>query len=263
MKEMTKEEKPKLHVASCSFGKDSIATILLALEKGEPLDLVIFSEVMFCHERGISGEHPEHIHWVYDTAIPKLEKMGVKVEVLKDSKDFRSLFFHKATKGKRIGMHIGFPMVGGCSVNSGMKLRPIRQWLKRMQKTCDVIQYIGIAINEPERLERIHKYPDRISLLEKYGYTEEDAYDMCERYGLLSPLYQSVSRGGCWFCPSARISQFVHVRKHHPWLWDELREMSKTPNLIRSDLKFGMSFEEVERRMDKYEEKQNERNTLP
>ena len=26
------------HVASCSFGKDSIATILLALEHGEPLD---------------------------------------------------------------------------------------------------------------------------------------------------------------------------------------------------------------------------------
>ena len=35
------------HVASCSFGKDSIATILLALEHGEPLDEAVYCEVMF------------------------------------------------------------------------------------------------------------------------------------------------------------------------------------------------------------------------
>ena len=46
------------YIASCSFGKDSIATILLALEHGEPLDAAVFSEVMFdqigrasCRER--------------------------------------------------------------------------------------------------------------------------------------------------------------------------------------------------------------------
>lgn len=39
--------KPKMHIASCSFGKDSIATILLALENNEPLDRVVFAEVMF------------------------------------------------------------------------------------------------------------------------------------------------------------------------------------------------------------------------
>ena len=35
------------YFVSCSFGKDSIATILLALENGEPLDGAIFSEVGF------------------------------------------------------------------------------------------------------------------------------------------------------------------------------------------------------------------------
>ena len=29
------------HIANCSFGKDSLATVLLALERGEPLDEVI------------------------------------------------------------------------------------------------------------------------------------------------------------------------------------------------------------------------------
>ena len=68
------------YIASCSFGKDSIATILLALEHDEPLDRVVFSEVMFDHARNISGEIPEHIGWIYDTAIPKLHDMGNHVE---------------------------------------------------------------------------------------------------------------------------------------------------------------------------------------
>lgn len=89
---MIKKEKPKMYIASCSFGKDSIATILLALENNEPLDRVVFSEVMFDHSRNISGEIPEHIEWVYSTAIPKLEQMGVKVDVVRAKKDYKSFF---------------------------------------------------------------------------------------------------------------------------------------------------------------------------
>ena len=43
---MGKDKKPQLYIASCSFGKDSRATILLALENNEPLDRVVFAEVM-------------------------------------------------------------------------------------------------------------------------------------------------------------------------------------------------------------------------
>ena len=92
------EKMSKIHIASCSFGKDSIATILLALEHNEPLDRVVFAEVMFDHEREISGEIPEHIAWIYSTAIPKLESMGVKVDVVKAKKDYKS-FFSNAVGG--------------------------------------------------------------------------------------------------------------------------------------------------------------------
>lgn len=93
--------KQKIYIASCSFGKDSIATILLALENNEPLDRVVFAEVMFDHERGISGEIPEHINWIYNTAIPKLESMGVKVDVVRAEKDYR-YFFTNAVRGGAI-----------------------------------------------------------------------------------------------------------------------------------------------------------------
>lgn len=59
------------YIASCSFGKDSVATVLLALEHNEPLDEVVFAEVMYDHARNMSGEIPEHIDWIRKTAIPK------------------------------------------------------------------------------------------------------------------------------------------------------------------------------------------------
>ena len=100
---MKKENEKKMmpqptYIASCSFGKDSIATILLALEHDEPLDRVVFSEVMFNHARNISGEIPEHIGWIYDTAIPKLRDMGVHVDVVRAERDY-CYFFANAVRG--------------------------------------------------------------------------------------------------------------------------------------------------------------------
>ena len=50
------------YIASCSGGKDSIATIILAHENKEPLDEIVFAEVMFDEET--SGELPEHIDFI-------------------------------------------------------------------------------------------------------------------------------------------------------------------------------------------------------
>ena len=70
------------YIASCSFGKDSLAQIIVAREHGEPIDGAIYVEVMYTDE--ISGEIPEHRDFIYDVAIPKLERdFGVKTTVLR------------------------------------------------------------------------------------------------------------------------------------------------------------------------------------
>lgn len=61
-----------MYVASCSFGKDSVAQVILAHIHNEPLDLIIYSEVMF--DKDISAELPEHREFIYNTAIPKFEE---------------------------------------------------------------------------------------------------------------------------------------------------------------------------------------------
>lgn len=246
-----------IHIASCSFGKDSIATILLALENNEPLDRVVFCEVMFDHARNISGEIPEHIEWIYSTAIPKLEAMGVKVDVVKSERDYL-YFFANAVGGRFEGKFYGFPIGGRCLINRDCKVAPIKRYLAEMAGSCrkvrkNIVQYIGIALDEPKRLERLGG--NRISLLAKYRYTEEMARAKCERYGLLSPIYSFSSRGGCWFCPNQSIGQFCDLRRRHPELWEELRKLSTTPNLCSYGFKWGLTLPEVEARMN-FEDRQ-------
>ena len=113
------------HIASCSFGKDSIATILLAIENNEPLDGAVFSEVMFDLARNISGENPEHIEWIYTVAIPKLAALGCPVEVVRADRDYVSYFSKIINKGKRKGQAIGFPIGGMCAIQRDCKVAPI------------------------------------------------------------------------------------------------------------------------------------------
>ena len=248
----------KIHIASCSFGKDSIATILLALENNEPLDRVVFCEVMFDHARNISGEIPEHIEWIYSTAIPKLEAMGVKVDVVKSERDYLYFFANAVGGGRFEGKFYGFPIGGRCLINRDCKVAPIKRYLAEMAGSCrkvrkNIVQYIGIALDEPKRLERLGG--NKISLLAKYGYTEEMARAKCEQYGLLSPIYSFSSRGGCWFCPNQSIGQFCDLRRRHPELWEELRKLSTTPNLCSYGFKWGLTLPEVEARMN-FEDRQ-------
>lgn len=165
---ISKEKKKTLHIASCSFGKDSLATILLALEHGEPLDEAVYCEVMF--DKRTSGEVPEHRAFIYETAIPRLEQLGVPVRVLRSDKTYLDLFAGTVTRGPKKGLRRGFPLCGHCYVQRDCKLRPIRRYNRTL--TPDTVQYVGIASDEPVRLRRLQG--NQVSLLEKYHYTEED-----------------------------------------------------------------------------------------
>lgn len=113
------------------------------------------------------------------------------------------------------------------------------------------MQYVGIAKDEPKRLSRLKS--NQISLLDRYGYTESMAMNKCKDYGLVSPIYENGSRGGCWFCMNASIQSYSLLKMNHPELWGELRELSKTPNLCSYGFKYGKTFQQVEKEMDAYE----------
>lgn len=215
----------KKHIASCSFGKDSLATILLALEHGDPLDEAVYCEVMF--DKDISGEIPEHRDFIYETAIPFLERNGVKVTVLRSGMTFMDSFYRIIKKGSHAGQLNAWPLCGRCCIQRDCKLPPIKAYQKSLG--ANVVQYIGIADDEQERLLRLED-GEKISLLAKYHKTEADAAEMCRRAGLYSPIYTFTNRGGCFFCPNAKRRELRHLYDHHPELWARLLECQKAPN---------------------------------
>lgn len=215
------------YIANFSGGKDSTASIILAHEHNEPLDLIIFSEVMF--DKNTSGELPEHIDFIKNKAFPLFNSLGYETKILHANRTYMDCFNHRTVRGKNVGMKKGFVMSGHCDVQRDCKLKPINQFLKILDD--EFMQYVGIAIDEPKRLARLNG-TNKISLLEKYGYTERMAYDLCKKYDLLSPIYSFAPRGGCWFCPNASDNELRHLRDYHPELWEKLIELENEPNLI-------------------------------
>jgi len=94
------------HILTCSFGKDSIATALLALQHGEPLDELVYSEVMFSDT--VSGELPEHKRFIYETAIPYFEKRGIPTRVLRGQKTYLDCFYRIVSRGNAEGKLASF-----------------------------------------------------------------------------------------------------------------------------------------------------------
>lgn len=245
-------------IASWSGGKDSTASIILAHENREPLDEIIFCEVMFDIQHGISGENPHHIHFVKEVAKPVFESWGYKVTILQSSIDYLYLFNriierptkHMENKGKRYG----FPGVGMCNVQRDLKVKPITTYKNQIAEP--VIQYIGIGIDEAKRLEALRKKKGCISLLEKYGYTEEMARQKCIEYDLLSPCYKFSKRGGCWFCPNAKLAEQREIKRIYPGTWaqfvslEDHAEYAAYPRFNQ----FGKSLHEIDELLEREKE---------
>ena len=68
--------------------------------------------------------------------------------------------------------------------------------------------------------------------MEKYNYTEQDAKELCQKAGLLSPVYAFTDRGGCWFCPNAKRRELRHLYDHHPELWARMLELQALPGKV-------------------------------
>ena len=221
----------KKYIASWSGGKDSTASIILAHEHGEPLDLIIFSEVMF--DKGISGELPEHIDFIKNKAMPIFESWGYKTKILHSDKTYMDCFYHVVQKSeKNKGKRQGFPRPNMCKINDRCKTKPLDTFFNGTNKD-EYLKYVGIASDESKRIARIKfSSENRISLLEKYGCTEQMAVGLCKKYDLLSPIYEFASRGGCWFCPNAKYAELKHLRTCHRDLWNKLLMLESEPNLI-------------------------------
>lgn len=118
-----------------------------------------------------------------------------------------------------------------------------------MRRYPNIVQYIGIAIDEPERLKRLDD--KRVSLLYEYGYTENDAKLLCEQWGLLSPVYEITNRGGCWFCPNMSNKEVLYLYQNHHDLYERIVRLEQVTNTINKRWRFTQSITDVLKRAQK------------
>lgn len=99
----------------------------------------------------------------------------------------------------------------------------------------NIVQYLGIAADEPERIKR-HSVPGKILPLVDIGWDEAYCRKWCEENNLLSPIYTDSLRGGCWFCHNQGVDQLRLLRKNYPDLWELLLKWDNdSPTTFKSD----------------------------
>lgn len=107
----------------------------------------------------------------------------------------------------------------------------------------NIVQYLGIAADEPERIER-HTKPGIMLPLVDIGWDEAYCRKWCEENDLLSPIYKDSARGGCWFCHNQGIDQLRLLRKNYPELWTLLMKWDKdSPVTFHADGRTVHDFE--------------------
>lgn len=149
--------------------------------------------------------------------------VGVKSSSLRQTVlTYEDMFYRHNQKKKQIQ---GFPI----SINRGNWCTRLKQLsrsqivqVEREREREQVIQYLGIASDEPKRIERHSQRSGVILPLVETGWTEKMCRKWCEDNDLLSPIYTTATRGGCWFCHNQGIEQLRLLRKNYPDLWQLL-----------------------------------------
>ena len=199
--------------ASVSFGKDSLAMLLLLLEKKMPLDEVIFynSEMEF-----------DCIYHIRDRIKPVLEQRGIRFTEVKPGVPFLYNMLDRPVDSKKNGFHLGYGWCGGpCRWGTKLKTRT----LDGVALDADV-HYVGIAADEPERLERLEA--PKCSPLADAGMTEADCLAFCYERGFFWEengvrLYDILDRVSCWCCKNKNRKELKNIYQFLPQYWEKLK----------------------------------------
>ena len=200
----------KQRVLSLSYGKDSLACLGAIEQLGLPLDRIIHAEVWATDT--IPADLPEMVEFKEKADAIIKDRYGIEVEHISSEVSYEEQFYKRRfNKKKEIDCIYGFPCIKGAWCNDRLKTG----LLNKINKGN--ICYIGIASDEPNRFHNLTD--EKISPLVEAGWAEDMCREWCIKNDLLSPIYTTATRGGCWFCHNQSISQLRLLRKNYPELW--------------------------------------------
>lgn len=189
--------------------------LLLLLEKEMPLDEVIFYD---------SGMEFQAIYDIRDQVKPILEQRGIRFTEVRPDVPFLYEMLERPVNSKKKGFHLGYGWCGGLG----------RWGTKRKTSALDSLSrgaekhYIGIAADEPQRLERLK--PPKCSPLAEAGMTEADCLRYCYQRGFFWEengvrLYDILERVSCWCCKNKNRKELKAIYQYLPQYWSRLKEL--------------------------------------
>lgn len=226
------------HILSLSYGKDSLACLGAIEQLGWQLDRIVHVELWATET--IPADLPPMVEFKAKADKVIKECWGIDVEHISSGRNYNECFYRiNGEKSKKCGQIWGFPTAWGNWCTSQLKTRA----LDRI-KNFNAISYVGIAADEPKRFHNLHE--KKLSPLVEAGWTEKDCWQWCEENGLLSPLYTTTTRGGCWFCHNQSVNQLRLLRKNYPEYWKLLLKWDNdSPCTFKPD---GHTVHDFERR---------------
>ena len=206
------------HIASVSFGADSLGMLIGLIERRLPLDEVLFYD---------AGMEFETTYRMRDRMLPLLRREGILYTELRPRREFLYMMLEKPVNGKN-GFHYGYSWCGGpCRWGTGEKIRVSDAYAEARGATV----YVGIAADEHKRLAKKHKQYKRFPLAE-WGVDEAQALACCYEHGFDwredgVRLYDILSRVSCWCCANKNLTELENIYHSLPRYWQGLCDLQE------------------------------------
>lgn len=222
------------YIASVSFGKDSLAMLLLILETGQPLDEVVFFD---------TGMEFQAIYDIRDSVKQTLAEKGILFTELHPPREFLFDMLYRE-KTKRDGSKVyGDGWCGGaCRWGTYIKQRIIN----KHTDGCHV--YVGLAADEIGRLANLESH--KSSPIADAGMSEADCLQYCYDRGFFWEedgirLYDILDRVSCWCCRNKNLKELRNIYWNLPKYWNRLCDLQTH---ISEPMKKDYSVFDLERR---------------
>lgn len=238
------------YIASVSFGKDSLAMLLMLIEKRYKLDEVVFYD---------TGMEFQAIYDTRDRIKQLLEKKNIKYTELQPKEPFLYKMLEKEVHKRDGTIQYGYGICGGrCRWGTSEKNNTISKYLKS-QYGQDYREYIGIAADETKRIEK-ERTEHKLLPLVDWNMTEKKCLEYCYSKGFEWKesykennirLYDILDRVSCWCCGNKNNKEIENMFLYLPQYWRQNIELLKK---IIDKNKQGVVVEKAKEKLKKYEE---------
>lgn len=236
------------YIASCSCGRDSAAMVYELVERGYPLNEIVFYS---------NGMDFDAIYRVWGQIKSFASSHGITCTELSPREPFLFKMFDKVVKNKDgSGCHNGYSWCGGrCRWGTTDKISVLDAYCE----SKNAFVYVGIAFDEQ------HRKPDKpykFHPLKEWRMTEKDCLICSRKHGVswleetdrteegYIDLYDILDRVSCYCCANKNQWELYNIWRFLPRYWRKIKTMQEKNTRPFKSGKYGYTIHQIEKRFE-------------